>query len=453
MAPDYITMGEASAALGLTKARISQLAGSGVLDSAIVDGRKQVSATSVQAYLEQRRSAGRIPRSREGLKMTLMSADHEIARVSYEPKREYPFAIGEVLDPQRMPMGTVTSGGSVHKRRFNDWWSHRSIPDTRPMIMSKKAELGVVEESEIPIKSYGLSLSDCYWLRPDNISLAWSDLNYFDNEFVGAGGLENEWLANVGLNSPDNTSEGELPKRWIIRNGNRVLLKGSGMDDQRPFNECVASALHSRLLKETDYVIYDALNLEEGPVCACQDFLSGREEYIPAVYLKETMGNVRGSSTYDRLCRFAGRLGADEESVRIGICKMLACDSILANTDRHWRNFGFVRNVDTLELRLAPIFDTGNCLWFAKTPKEIATGDWSFAARPFGPEPERQLAVIDRAGWFEPKALDGFVEEAMAILSASKYASEPERRAFIEKGIARRVADVSAVMSVLALCA
>lgn len=110
-----------------------------------------------------------------------------------------------------------------------------------------------------------------------------------------------------------------------------------------------------------------------------------------------------------------------------------------------------MRNVDTLELRLAPIFDTGNCLWFAIMPREIAAGDWSFAARPFGPEPERQLAVIDRAGWFEPKAFNGFVEEAMTILSASKYASEPERRAFIEKGIARRVADVSAVMPVLAL--
>ena len=124
--------------------------------------------------------------------------------------------------------------------------------------------------------------------------------------------------------------------------------------------------------------------------------------------------------------------------------------SILANADRHWRNFGFIRNVDTLELRPAPIFDTGNCLWYAKTDGEVATCDWTFSARPFGPEPQRQLALVDRAEWFEPAFLDGFVEEAMAVLARSAFASTPARGPFIEEGLSRRVAAVSSVMEVLA---
>lgn len=451
MACDFMTMGEAAKALGLTKARISQLAGSGVLVSEMLNGRKQVSRESVQAYLCQRQAPGRVSAAQQGAKMTLMSASYEVARISYEFDREYPFAVAEVLDPSRMPLGTTTSGGSVRKREFNEWWAHRSIPDTRPSLLAKKAELGVSEGLQIPIKSYGLSLSDCYWLLPDGESLTWGSLNYFDNDFDGGLDLSGAWLANVGLNSPDNTSEGELPKRWVIREGLRSLLKGSGVDDQRPFNECVATALHARLLDDGEFVPYELVRLESGPACACPDFLNGHEEYIPAYYLQRNIGNTRGSSTYDRLCRYAGKLGADEESVREGLSKMLVCDSILANSDRHWRNFGFIRDVDTLELRLAPAFDSGNCLWYAKTDAEIAEEDWSFQAKPFGPEPARQLAIIDRASWFEGVRLDGFVEEAMEILSGSEYVGNTERRRFVEKGLARRVSDVRAVMAVLAL--
>lgn len=453
MTDRYITMGEASKALGLTKARISQLASTGALDATMIDGRKRIAEASVKRYASLKRAAGRVSPTSRGAKMTLMSANYEVARLSYESDREFPFAVREVLDPTRMPLGTVTSGGLIRKREFNDWWGHRSIPDTRPMLLAKKAELGVSAVGEIPVRSYGLSLSDCYWLLPDSTTLNWNNLSYFENDFDGSGSAEGAWLANVGLNSPDNTSEGELPKRWIIRNGRRYLLKGSGIDDQRPYNEYVATALHRRLLASSaDYVSYELTARQPaGATCACPNFLNGREEYIPAVYLKQTMGNARGSSTYDRLCRHAGRLGANEEAVREGICKMLVCDSILANSDRHWRNFGFIRNVDTLELRIAPIFDTGNCLWYSKTEQEIEANDWTFLARPFGPEPERQLALVDRAKWFDETQLEGFINQAMEILAGSMHASSPARRDFIEQGLAQRLADVTAVMRVLAL--
>lgn len=40
-------------------------------------------------------------------------------------------------------------------------------------------------------------------------------------------------------------------------------------------------------------------------------------------------------------------------------------DYITANTDRHYGNFGFIRNVNTLEWEgFAPIFDTGNAMFY-----------------------------------------------------------------------------------------
>ena len=107
--------------------------------------------------------------------------------------------------------------------------------------------MGVDSPARIPFKSLGLSLSDQYWIRPENCEIAWEDVNYFDNDFCemrsGRG-----WLDGVGLDSPDNTSEGELPKKWVCDGAKRLLVKGGSVLNQEPFNEAAASALYSRLL-------------------------------------------------------------------------------------------------------------------------------------------------------------------------------------------------------------
>jgi len=46
---------------------------------------------------------------------------------------------------------------------------------------------------------------------------------------------------------------------------------------------------------------------------------------------------------------------------------MLVLDYLIANEDRHWGNFGAVRNAETLDwIGLAPVFDCGNSLWYNK---------------------------------------------------------------------------------------
>lgn len=208
MGEKYLTLGQAARELGVTKARVSQLGSMGTLEIAMVEGRKQVLVASVQAYAQRRRSGGRVPAAFSGKSLTLMSADYEVARLTYDCQRERPFSVVEVLDPARMPLGTVTSGGNVKAREFNDWWFHRSIPDARPMYLAKCRELGLSEGERVSMRGHGLSLSDCYWLLPDGADLEWSRINYFQNHFVGCDEVGGPWLASVGLDSPDNTSEG-----------------------------------------------------------------------------------------------------------------------------------------------------------------------------------------------------------------------------------------------------
>ena len=66
---------------------------------------------------------------------------------------------------------------------------------------------------------------------------------------------------------------------------------------------------------------------------------------------------------------------------------MIVCDDIMANTDRHFRNFGIVRNVETLECRPAPIFDTGTSLWCDVELAALGAAETSFESKQFETSP------------------------------------------------------------------
>ena len=50
---------------------------------------------------------------------------------------------------------------------------------------------------------------------------------------------------------------------------------------------------------------------------------------------------------------------------------MIVIDYLLANTDRHYNNFGAIRNANSLEwIGSAPIYDSGTSLW-CNTPTKL----------------------------------------------------------------------------------
>lgn len=447
---EKLTQAQAAKLMGVSRSRVSQLLSAGMLKGGLEGGRRFVYKASVEAIIASRKGRGR-PKREPHARFMLMNASYEVMTIAYHPQSDLPLVGEALIDARRCPWGTVTSEGNVKRRELNEWWRARSIPSVRPGIDSKLAELQEAATYTLPFRSLGLSLSDSYWLRPlDSEGLSWHEVNFFQNDFETSHKEGWDlWLEHVGLASPDNTSEGALPKRWTIRDGARVLVKGCRTDDQRPVNEVVATSLHGRLLAPGEYVRYELTNTADGIACCCQDFLSAGEEYIPASSLMATMSSVRGSSLYDRYCRFVGMLGIDEKDYRRKMAQMISCDTILANSDRHRRNFGLIRNVETLELRAAPLFDSGNCLWYAKTQAEVERRDWSFATKPFGPVLEQQLALIEDTDWFDPDALTDFADEACELLAQSTHATQPHRLDYIQDGIAHQINLVSTALSVL----
>jgi hypothetical protein len=263
-----------------------------------------------------------------------------------------------------MPIGTFFSGNETDSGLLNKWWTGRAIPASRQDLSTAIEKLGISSAGVLPAKCFGLSLSDNYWVCPDKSDLLWEKVNFFQNNFssdVGEALFGKKEGDKINFNSPDNTSDGVLKKRWVIKDGERFLQKsGSGRRCQEPFNEVAAAAICRRLgIPHAEYM----LEFEGGvPYSFSKNFLSEKTELVPFAHINGVVPNL-SDDKYKHLYDCAEKLGFPD--IRGGIERMIVLDFIIMNEDRHFNNFGMVRNGETLEwLSFAPIYDSGNSLWY-----------------------------------------------------------------------------------------
>lgn len=438
-----VTVTEAAKRLHVSRTRILQLIHGGTLDAERTGNIWLIDGKSIEARLSSRPAAGRpktMPsKQRSGL-FVLMSRDHPILSFRFDSENGTFHDTDNIHDAFRAPLGILSPRGKrVSREALAAWWNHRTIPKGRTGIEEKLAELGIAETYDLPFRSMGLSLSDQYWIKPQGADLSWSDINFFQNDFdVSEAGA---WLSEVGLDSPDNTSDGMLSKTWVCRKGKRILLKGGTVLDQEPYNECVATNLHRRLLQSGEYVPYSLETWGGMTVSACPEFLAPTEEYIPALYVKEVVRQDPRRSDFRHFIECCERLGVEDAEPFLQ--KMIVCDDLIANTDRHWRNFGLIRDVETLECRMAPLFDSGTSLWCTVPTRDMPYAGFGFVSRPFAESPNDQLRLVNDFSWLDVDALAGFAEEAIELLDENPLLAG--RTDFIFEGIQSRVDHLIAI--------
>ena len=419
---DFISTSETARRLGVTVRRVQELVGSGQLEAEKVSGVWLVSSDSVEHRMKTVNKSGGRPRrgmGRNEQSFTLMNRTHEIADVVYGQARREFSHFGELIDGKRAPIGIAPAESSVSLPDFNRWWRGRGIPDTRDNVDQVLREAGAQVPEELLQRNLGLSLSDQYWIRPRGSGLAWGDVNFSHNDFEAVAQRTASVSARPEMRAhPANTSDGDLEKTWVVRAGKRMLLKSGRHNNQEPFNEVAATALHRRLLDDRDYVAYGLEGEGLNARSSCLNFVSDDEEYIPATYVMRALGESAGRNEYQHYLACCESLGA--RGVKELLDRMIVCDDLLANFDRHFRNFGIIRNVETLECRPAPIFDSGSSLWCNINLDELEGGQRSFSSRQFYENPGRQLLLVDDYSWFNVSALDGFLDEAMAVLEQNE---------------------------------
>jgi hypothetical protein len=336
--------------------------------------------------------------------------------------------------PEHLPLGVKTKDG-MSRKAMNDWWTGRAIPASRDGIEDVLLKLGERSTAILASKCYGLSLSDQYWVCPKGSGLKWEAVNFFQNDFskdMGEilFGHDSADSAKVNLMSPDNTSDGWLRKKWVIADGKRCLMKGgSGVYQQEPFNEVIASAIMLRL--GIPHVKY-ALAFENGkPYSLCENFVTPDTELIQAWRVKEAFKKDNRDSEFTHLLRCCDVL--EISGVRAALDKVLTLDYIISNEDRHYNNFGFVRNAETLDwLGLAPIYDSGTSLWH-----NTRFVGQDMDCKPFRKTHAEQIKLVGDLSWFSFDALEAIGEECAAILSQSETI-ENERRAALAAMVTER---------------
>lgn len=359
------------------------------------------------------------------MKYILMHKDIPVCEIEISDASFSIENVSKIYNPEHIPLG-LSENEKINLRKFNKWYKGRSIPASRQGLANALDIIGVTHQDELILKCYGLSLSDQYWFKPNDVNSQWKDINFFDNDFsedVGNALFGTPTKSDsFSLISPDNTTDGWLKKKWSVIDRKRCLIKsGSAPFFQEPLNEKIASILQSRL-NYMPFVDYDLVFDDEQPLSVCENFITSQTELISAYSIYGTLPKEKNVSSYEhfkRCCEIQGIANTEKF-----LNYMLTIDYIIANSDRHFRNFGVIRNANTLEwIGFAPLFDCGTSLWFNQIAKNIKPIKYD-ESKPFTTSHAKQIGFVTDLTWLDFQKLNGIENDCKKILSSSKYIDE-----------------------------
>lgn len=343
----------------------------------------------------------------------------------------------DVYKREEVPIGAIDEYGNVNEASLNAWWTNRSIPRTRDQYDRLMGVLGIDDGRKLLEEGLGLSLSDTYWARPGDTSLRWEDVNFYDNMFEddlgrltlhdSPGRVRGTESPRRPIMDPSSSASGDLMKAWCVLDGRRVLLKnGRGLAAQEVYNEVAATKLYESLMGAGEYVPYWLVTMDGQRLSACEEMLDGRQDLVMASEIVFTTKRVAAMSNYDWCVAAFSRTGIADYEARI--CRMLACDFVLANYDRHYGNFGAIRDAETNRfVGMAPVYDSGNSLWCNRQTLDCQA-DYNYEALPFAyrgiarirANPERQLSMLRDWSWYAGGMFQSSPEIVWEVLSQNE---------------------------------
>ena len=243
------------------------------------------------------------------------------------------------------------------------WLQKRVIPKSRAFVheILKSLNLSANDLKGIIDICKGLSLNDCYWVVPTDFNGTFSEFNLYENKFDKILSLiAYTGVANVSTHftsSPELTTNGNLPKGWrVLSDGKRYLFKagssGAVNTGMEPYSEFYAYQIANAMgLNAVPY----QLGMWKGMLSSYSElFTDINTSYVPIGRVVQNGGLQAVLEYYRKL----GNMYYDE------LCSMLVFDAVIYNDDRHFGNFGLMRDNHTGEiLRPAPVFDNGYSLF------------------------------------------------------------------------------------------
>ncbi len=359
-----------------------------------------------------------------------MSRNHEVLSFTYN------FRTGETTDLKPhdgidwKPLGIGRRDKLPNRYDLSEWLRNRAIPAVRPHLSAVLRELTSPTPTALMLGSWGLSLTDPYWFKPEGAEVSWSEINYHNHRYDETfgefmlGESDTALSSNVVSRSPDVSTNGMLAKAWVHRDGVDYLIKGgTGNENREPYNEKLATHLLRRLLEDGEFVKYEVIHYQGRAYSSCASFVSDDAELIPAQDVLTAFAVTEGRDLHRGYLNALAELDVPQRQHLID--KMIVADYLMANFDRHTHNFGLIRNPEALdEYRIAPLFDNGCGFYCRATTEELENRPYAWEGHPFREYPSQQLSLVEDLSWYDPSALDGFMDDIDEVLSENPELNE-----------------------------
>ena len=247
-------------------------------------------------------------------------------------------------------------------KEINFWWKYRAIPDSRKKLHKFLNTQNCEDSLHFLIKNLALSLTDCYWICPIDMDLKWDNVNLFNNT------NKIIFKSDQGefSNNPNCTLTGTMGKEAIFKNNKWILKKYSETNEgEQCINETFANLINYNQ-NFSDYVIYNLqYDTNRCIGCSCPFFTDINNELITAYNFTSYEKQYNDASNYEHYIKLCSDFGLDENYVRSFMDYQTLLDFVLTNTDRHYLNFGVIRDTNNLKIKkLAPIYDCGNSMFY-----------------------------------------------------------------------------------------
>ncbi len=251
--------------------------------------------------------------------------------------------------------------GSADDSRIRKWWKTRAVPASRKLMMEKIREGGCYTPEEYLVKNLALSMTDAYWICPVEMNLKWEDVNL--RNFSGINIITYHGNSSY---DPNASLGGEMDKYWDLSGNVPVLYKKcSQYEGQQALNEVFASYVHSLQKNDIKAVEYKAELGKYENLSLCDCITDGNTELIPALEVSDSRKKANNTSDFEHYINVCVEFGIPEDIIRRQMDYQTLFDFVISNDDRHYFNFGVIRDADNLALLSpAPIYDNGNSMFF-----------------------------------------------------------------------------------------
>lgn len=222
-------------------------------------------------------------------------------------------------------------------------------------------DTGTENRVKICLSCKGVSVNDAFWIKEENSTLQWKDVDVKRNhlsEIVDVALEGKQPTLTTNPICPELTTKGLFKKAWIRENNTLYLLKSDKMSD---FANTKAEVFASQILDCTNvpHVQYTMEQLNGLTVAKCANFIREGQSFVEAHEIIEFCKNTNIDYVKWGLDTF----GKDFANIS-------AVDYLLQNTDRHDQNYGFIMDNKTGKLiEVAPLFDHNQSIiadWLGK---------------------------------------------------------------------------------------